>query len=345
MMSRNVQLPQPISAGVMLSYKCTAACRHCLYSCSPEWKADWISEGDLDHLFALLQETIQPAAGEPDAVGLSSGVHLSGGEPFMNFNLLLRATEIATHYNIPSLFVETNASWCANDATAREKLSALKSAGMKGIMISVNPYYAEYVPFERTERCIRTSLEIFGRNTMVYQLEYYRQFKLMGIRDTLSLEKYLAMAGVESLSREVELFLMGKATDALEGYYPSRPASAYINQPCQPAFLRTWHNHFDNYGNYMPGFCGGISLARWDQTDTLSGAEIDLTDKPVLEYLVSDDFEGLLNYARESGFTEYEDGYISKCHLCLDIRKHLHRKNPGPDLAPDEFYNQLNSEK
>ena len=24
--------------------------------------------------------------------------------------------------------------------------------------------------------------------------------------------------------------------------------------------IRNWHNHFDNYSNYLPGFCGGISL-------------------------------------------------------------------------------------
>jgi len=61
--------------------------------------------------------------------------------------------------------------------TARERLQCLKQAGLKGILISVNPFYAEYVPFERTERCIRISQQVFGRNVVVYQLAYYHRFR------------------------------------------------------------------------------------------------------------------------------------------------------------------------
>ena len=37
----------------MLSYKCSAACKHCMYACSPQWEADWISEADLERARAL----------------------------------------------------------------------------------------------------------------------------------------------------------------------------------------------------------------------------------------------------------------------------------------------------
>jgi hypothetical protein len=43
-------------------------------------------------------------------------------------------------------------------------------------MISVNPFYTEHIPFERTDRCLRLSQEVFGQNVMVYQLEYYHLF-------------------------------------------------------------------------------------------------------------------------------------------------------------------------
>ena len=39
-------MPSPTSGGLMLSYKCTAECRHCMYFCSPRWEADWMSEED-----------------------------------------------------------------------------------------------------------------------------------------------------------------------------------------------------------------------------------------------------------------------------------------------------------
>lgn len=40
----SISIPEPISMGVMLTYKCTASCCHCIYACSPEWTADWIKE-------------------------------------------------------------------------------------------------------------------------------------------------------------------------------------------------------------------------------------------------------------------------------------------------------------
>jgi hypothetical protein len=132
---------------------------------------------------------------------------LSGGEPFMNFELLLEAVEIADGVGIPSLFVETNGFWCTSRETAVDKLQILKKAGLKGVLISVNPYYAEWVPFERTERCIDAGLRVFGQNVIVYQLEYYRRFKQLGIRNRISIEEYLARTGGEPIASGVELFL------------------------------------------------------------------------------------------------------------------------------------------
>ena len=132
-------------------------------------------------------------------MSLNHGLHFSGGEPFLNVKLLLKAVEIAETLKIPSTFVETNFFWCKTDALTRECLQILKDNGLKGIMISVNPYYAEYVPFERTDRCIRISQEVFGHNVMVYQLEYYHLFKQLRITGRLSIDKYLRLARKEYL--------------------------------------------------------------------------------------------------------------------------------------------------
>ena len=56
-----VKLPLPLSGGVMLSYKCSAACKHCMYACSPHWDADWISEADLARGLAQLAPHIAPS--------------------------------------------------------------------------------------------------------------------------------------------------------------------------------------------------------------------------------------------------------------------------------------------
>ena len=122
----------------------------------------WISREDLEKILKQLSGKILSNTFGPHTTGLNYGLHFTGGEPFLNFELLCNAVEIAHELKIPSAFVETNCFWVVDDKTTKEKLKVLKKKGLRGIMISVNPFYLEHVPFERTERAIRISLDVFG---------------------------------------------------------------------------------------------------------------------------------------------------------------------------------------
>ena len=183
----------------MLSYKCPVKCRHCLYACSPEWKADWITEEDLEKGLSQLSGRIQASPwGE---VSLNHGLHFSGGEPFLNFKLLLKAVEMANEHEIPSMFVETNCYWCLNDEATRDMLRRLKEAGLKGIMISVNPFYAEYVPFERTERCIRISQEVFACAHNILRKQFHCLFLTVSI-DNQAVHDGIVIIGFDKVQRD-----------------------------------------------------------------------------------------------------------------------------------------------
>ncbi len=344
-----IKLPRPTSGGLILSYKCSAECLHCIYGCSPKWSDDWMSETDLQIILNLLAGKIEASPYGPEIIGLSHGLHITGGEPFLNYELLCRAIEIAHELKIPSLYVETNCFWALNDKTTRDKLLELKSKGMHGIMVSVNPFYLEYVPFERTERAIRISVEIFGQNVAIYQYEYYRRFKMLEIRYRLTLENYLKLEPESELLRNVEFFPMGRAAYELEkklsGRFPRRPGHYFYNQPCNPPFLREWHNHFDNYMNYIPGYCGGISLGDCRKLDQLIREGIDLSAFPVLNFLIYEDFEGLNNFARTMGFEELPEGYLSKCHFCIELRSFLVKHGHFSELQPVEFYKHIRNDK
>lgn len=340
-----IPIPQPVSGGLILSCKCSAACRHCMYACSPDWPADWISEEDLERGLAQLAGRIQPSPWGPDAVGLNHGLHFTGGEPFLNFELLLHAVAIANELGIPSTFVETNSFWSTNDAATREKLAHLRNAGLKGIMISVNPFFLEFVPFERTERCVRLSFEVFGDNVFVYQAEYWRQFRELGIRGRLTLEQYMALTGNTRFIEHAELFLMGRATTTLRNAHPSHPARRFFDDPCSPPILRPWHNHFDNYGNFMPGYCGGLSLGDWRDLDATLAEGIDDDEKPILRCLASNDMAGLFCFAQDHAYREQANGYVSKCDLCLDLRRHLAAHGEFDELRPREFYQHVVPER
>ena len=312
-----------------------------MYACSPKWKGDWITREDLEELLSQLAGRIRPGPWGDQTISLNYGLHFTGGEPFLNFALLVEAVEMAEELKIPSTFVETNCFWCSNDETTRERLELLKTAGLKGILISVNPFYAEYVPFERTERCIRISQQVFGGNVVVYQLAYYHRFRELGIKERMPLEDYLELTRGEPLTEQVELFLMGRAARRLREFYPAYPAHAFFDEPCRPPFLRDWHNHFDNYGNFMPGYCGGISLGHWKELDALVEEGIDLDEHPVLRFLIAGDMRGLFHFAEDFAYQESPTGYVSRCDLCLDLRSHLVSKEDFEELSPKEFYAHL----
>jgi hypothetical protein len=338
-----VRIPAPISGGLILSYRCSASCRHCMYACSPRWPADWISEEDLAATLQSLAGRIQSSPGGAETMSLNHGLHFTGGEPFLNFELLCLAARTAKDLRIPSLFVETNCFWARTDQETRQKLIALRDCGLIGILISINPFYLEYVPFERSERAIRIAREVFGVNVLVYQLEYYRLFKQLGIRDRLPIPEFLKLKGGREFTLYTEFFLNGRSPYAMEEFdlFPKYPAGRLFSTPCTPAFLRSWHNHYDNYGNFVPGYCGGLSLGDCRRLDALLDEGIDLAARPVLSYIIADNFAGLLAFAEEHGYRQRSSGYLSKCHLCADIRKFLVRVGDFPELVPREFYDQL----
>lgn len=95
-----------------------------MYTCSPKWESDWIGEKDLETVLSLLARRIRPSPWGREAISLNHGVHFTGGEPFLNFELLLKVVEIAENLEIPSTFVETNCHWCRNDKETRDRWKA-----------------------------------------------------------------------------------------------------------------------------------------------------------------------------------------------------------------------------
>jgi hypothetical protein len=308
-----------------------------MYACSPQWNEDWIPKEDAERVLKELAGRIHRSPYGPDGIGINSGLHFTGGEPFLNFDLLSELVKMAHGLEIPSTFVETSCFWCVDDETTRKSLVELRDVGLNGILISVNPFILEKVPFERTERCARISEEIFGWNVIVYQEFFYDLFRTLGLKGTMPFEEFLGRAGRDVL-QYVELLPMGRAAYMLGNLYRRYPARQFFREYCRDELTRGWHFHVDNYFNYMTGYCGGISLGDARNLDSLLKG-IDLDDKPILDALVTD-MERLYEFGvRNFGYRELPEGYISKCHLCMDLRKHIAQQTDEfKELRPRDFY-------
>jgi len=312
-----------------------------MYACSPRWGSDWISRDDLHRVLAQLSGRIQPSPLGRDRVGINWGLHFTGGEPFLNFDLLVEAVRMAHDARIPSIFVETNSFWCIEDRETRQKLLQLKDAGLNGMLVSVNPFILERVPFERTARATKIAREVFVDNVMIYQQHFYSQFLRFGLKGTQPLEGYIEKTDPGDLCRRTELLPMGRACYALGHLFPRYPAEVFLDEPCLEELTRGWHVHVDNYCNYMTGYCGGLSLGDGRDIDSICRG-INLDERPILNALVTS-LRLLVELAvREFGYEKRKDGYISKCHLCVDVRRHIARATDEfQELRPREFYLHL----
>ena len=209
------------------------------------------------------------------------------------------------------------------------------------MLVSVNPFILEQVPFERTERAIRIGRQIFHENLITYQEFFQSQFERLGIRGALSFEEYMRRAGPHVLLENVELLPMGRAAYALSHLYRKYPPQQFFAESCREELTRGWHVHVDNYCNYMTGYCGGISLG--DARDIASICQgIDLNERPILKALATD-LKTLFELSvRAFKYKQRREGYISKCHLCVDIRRHIAQETDEfQELRPREFYHHL----
>lgn len=322
---------RPRDLGIILSYRCPCACQHCLYNCGPGWK-DWMTV-----------ETLGEALESARACGPGVQVHLTGGEPFLNFDLLQEGVRIARTLGIPR-YVETNAGWCTDEDRTRERFTALRDAGLQAVLISCSPFHAEHIPPARTIRAIEQALAVFGpAGVIVYLPEWLALVQSFGVDTTTPLSRYVERYGQMSASRMLwdgyGIIPGGRAGYALGQFARKRPAPAFQGHTCRTEILYAPHSHLDLYGHYISGFCGGLTVGDWHElprvrTDLAAGRL-----PPLVATLVRAGPYGLFQMAvAEYGYAELPAGYAGKCHLCVDVRQHLVQRAEFAELRPRAFY-------
>ena len=321
----------PTDLGIIMSYQCQCTCKHCLYNCGPRWK-DWMSP-----------DTLRDALRATQVWDHRFQVHLTGGEPFMNFPLLLEGVRIAAELGIPC-YVETNAGWCLREKDVAEKFVALREAGLNAILISCSPFHAETIPPVRTFLAIRKALEIFGRQgVIVYMTHCLEQVRLFDVEKTTPIEHYVQRFGLARAGRMLwdsySIISGGRSGYALGRFTRKRPAAAFKRQNCFLEIVHAHHSHFDLYGNYISWFCGGLTVGDWHDLPQIRDDFRAARFPPLVDILIRSGPFALFEMARtEYGYRELPEGYAGKCHLCVDVRRCLYQSGEFAELRPGGFY-------
>ncbi|MEN6307445.1 MAG: hypothetical protein ABFD91_06780 [Anaerohalosphaeraceae bacterium] len=312
-------------AGLMLTYKCSAACAFCYYCCDPQKKGLMT----VDTAMAAWEGLIRLAG--PDA-----RVHLTGGEPFLVFERLVEITQQAQKAGLSGLeYIETNGSWANQTSDIREKLSFLAAHGMEKLKISCDPFHQEFIDIQKVIHLKTIAEEVLGPDRVMVRWQRYLQnpVNFQAIGDSQKQEIY------RQALQDDPCRLTGRAAFCLADLLPQYPLTDYRQNPCSQAILGAKGVHIDPHGNVFSGQCSGLVI------ENLTKHPLDVIWRdfnplqcPPWKELLTEGPAGLLDEACSHGYSP-RPGYASKCHLCTDLRRFFFDKTCfWPIISPQECY-------
>lgn len=312
------------AAGLLLTYWCPARCAHC-YECSGPDRTAWMSVPDARrHLEALAR------LGVP-----TEGVHIGGGEPFGDFDRLLAVVRTAGDSALGGIgYVETNGYWATGDAVVRERLSALRDAGMRQISISADAFHQAFVDPASAQRLYHVARELLGERGV-------RARRWRFLQRPTDLRKASPDVLAQAYRKALEEFperMTGRAARELAPMLPQHPPEAFSGDACAAAMAESAHVHVDPAGYVIPGTCAGLTLGRATDEAPLD-AVLAAPRGRLWQTLVSGGPVALLKEAERAGYARSSGGYADKCHLCTEIRGHLQSVGAmAEELGPPEVY-------
>lgn len=292
------------SAGLLLTYKCSATCEFCYYHCSPQ-------KGGL----MPVETAVAAWRSLKNLSGDGARIHLTGGEPFLYWDHLVEILAEGKRQKLgPVDLVETNGSWATRESLIKERLDTLLLLGVERLKISADPFHQEYVDIETVRGLASAAKRMFASDHVLVRWEEY-----------LDRSRPAELSDGECMEtcRQHPFRFTGRAGGRLANLLASKPVEAFQNANCLGDFLGAKGVHIDPYGYVFSGTCSGIILGSlsdkpledvWRQFDprasTLAGT------------LCRKGPYGLLAEAESRGYCRLA-AYADKCHLCTHIRQFL----------------------
>ena len=330
---RGLEIPRLSSGGLIVNYRCSSRCGHCLYACSPQRSPDYLSREDALQFCERILE-----------LGCSS-VHVGGGEPFLDVEGLIAVLDAAREVGMGIDYVETNASWFTGTPASMSKLEAVRDAGARTLLVSISPFHAAFIPVRKMEMLVH-ACDRAGVGVFPWMAHFLPELQRFDIDRPVALDQQEARHGagyVQSLLQRYALVLGGRAVATFSPGMRRQSFEHLASRSRRTCRRLTDVNHFhvDLYGRYVPGLCAGLGVALDDMSGPLSPERY-----PLMVRLYSGGVGEAAKWASaQFGFAPRPEGYVHACEACLDLRLHLFRAGAELlELNPRGFYEDLLSE-
>ena len=141
------ELPFLSNFGLMLTYRCTTACPHCVVDAGPH-RTETMS---VERALEWVDQTRAYRGGR------ICGLALTGGEPFTELDTLTRVSDYghAAGFIVSAV---TNAFWATSAEAARDVLSGLPAIRM--LSISTDIYHQKTIPFDFVHNALVAAREL-----------------------------------------------------------------------------------------------------------------------------------------------------------------------------------------
>jgi len=303
-----------------VTYKCTAECRHCIFGSSPR-KSGVMSLTDARTYLSEVKK-----------LGLTGrDVIITGGEALLFHDRVLGIIRVAAELGMgPVRSVQSNAFWCTNDDLTRRRLTELHAAGLAGIYFSADVFHQEFVPIANVRRAVRIAGDVFGAEHVAVSHEG------LDSEPTQTVDEYIAGLSASPV------FVVARAAWALADRLPTVPLERIIEMNCRGGRhdldpRSVWQINVDAYGWVSSWICSGIVLGNAREMPLAEIVSRPLAEQPPLvQDIVQRGPAAMLPMAAKHGFRP-RSRYVSKCHLCWDIREAIHTFY-SELFAPAELY-------
>ena len=293
---------------LLLTYQCTFECDHCFVWGSP-WQSGTLT---LKNIRAILNQAKQ--------TGTIGWIYFEGGEPFLYYSVLLKATRLAHEMGF-KVGIVSNAYWATGLEDALEWLRPF--AGLiENLSVSSDLFHYNEKLSQQSQNASQAASQL---GIPVGVITVARP-------ESTQAEKFSGQIP----TGESGVMFRGRAAEKLVQQAQLQPWESFTECPFED--LRDpGRVHLDPYGNLH--ICQGISLGNLYETPLQEICQrYDPESHPIIGPLLQG---GPAELARRYS-SPAQERYADACHLCYQTRSELRSQFPHT-LTPDQMYRVVES--
>lgn len=285
--------------GLMLTNKCTAACRFCGVRCKPE------NNGVID--FDLAKSVIDQAA----ELGTFKRIGLSGGEAFLFPELVCQILEYARKVGFQHRTIASNGFWGAWSEEKLEPILSRLQGCVTEISFSHDAFHAEYVP----------TSSVWKAAEMIQKKGIPFSYHVADVHGEMGAGPFLASQDEKVFNKGYDIYPI-----AALGNAETLPEDVFVREQFWKETVCYVHGivTVSYNGDVYPCCCPGIFSTEF-KLGNLHDKRLSelITNTRGMRYINTmahpDCFVRMLSYAKDELHVELPEKAVNGCELCYKV--------------------------